>query len=69
VQFAERTKDGLLRHASFQGLREDSARPEHFDVRTVPDRLDALKQDPWATFDDARGSIAALVGRSRRKNR
>jgi bifunctional non-homologous end joining protein LigD len=37
VQFAEQTKDGILRHASFQGLREDKpAREVHAERAEVP---------------------------------
>jgi bifunctional non-homologous end joining protein LigD len=40
---------------------EERARPDGFDIGSVPERLAALDADPWRDFDEARGSLAKLV--------
>ena len=42
---------------------EKGVRPEGFTVATVPQRLAALKADPWAEIGKLRQSISAAVRR------
>lgn len=53
VRFAEWTKEGLLRQASFLGLRKElipALRSVHFAVRNINERLSILGTDPWGTY-------------------
>ena len=38
--------------------------PEHFNVRTIPQRLADLDDDPWQGYRKARQSITASMLRS-----
>ena len=40
---------------------EAGARPEGFDLRTVPVRLERVATDPWKSFEDARASLARFA--------
>ena len=42
---------------------EEGVRPEGFTVATVPDRLTALKSDPWAEIGTVRQTITRAVRR------
>ncbi len=36
-------------------------RLDHFNVRNIPQRLDALREDPWAAFGEARQSVTKAM--------
>ncbi|SFH65748.1 DNA ligase D [Modicisalibacter xianhensis] len=66
VEFTERTRDGLLRHPAFRGLREDR-NPEEIRVspdktRSTPPSEDVEPSAPKASPARARGDESRLLG-------
>ena len=67
VAFAAWTADGLLRHASFQGIREDKAPTEITREMPVDNRHRAV--DTSANDEEARGEIMTPASTAKSKSR
>ncbi|WP_136065873.1 DNA ligase D [Modicisalibacter radicis] len=65
VEFAERTRDGLLRHPAFRGLREDR-NPEEIRMASDKDRSAAPPRSGKPSRSDAGGTGKAAASRGKR---